>query len=66
MEKAIICTPEEMSQLQYAEESKMNFEERLRLAFDMLELSKALLSNNKSEFREPSEIEWITLKMLND
>jgi hypothetical protein len=65
VDKAIICTPDEMSRLQYIEESKMLFEERLKLAFDMLQLSDAL-SANKKEYNEPSDIEWITLKMVHD
>ena len=65
MDKAIICTPDEMNRLQYIEESKMRFEERLKLAFDMLQLSKAL-SASKEDYIEQSDIEWITLKMIDD
>ena len=65
MNKAIICTPEEMNRLQYVEESKMTFEERLRLAFGMLELSKALSPNDTVDLQD-SDIEWITLHMVND
>lgn len=68
MEKAIICTPEEMSQLQYAEESKMTLKERLTIAFGMLELSRAFLPMDdldKNSHRD-TDIEWITLKMLHD
>lgn len=63
MDKATISTPDEMNRLQYLEESKMVFEERLRLAFAMLALSKALLPNDKVDFQEQSDIKWITLKM---
>jgi hypothetical protein len=66
MNKAIICSPEEMNRLQYVEESKMTFEERLRLAFGMLELSKALSPNDTVDLPEDSDIEWITLHMVND
>ena len=66
MNKAIICSPEEMNRLQYVEESKMTFEERLRLAFSILELSKALSSKNALDFQDGSDIEWITLPMKND
>jgi hypothetical protein len=66
MNKAIICLPEEMNQLQYIEESKMTFEERLKLAFGMLELSKALSSPSEVGFEDDDEIEWITLQKAND
>jgi hypothetical protein len=66
MNKAIICSPEEMNRLQYIEESRMTFEERLRLAFNMLELSKALASKDEVDFADDSDIEWITLPMKND
>ena len=62
MDKAILCTPAEMNRLQYVEESKMTFEERLRLAFAMLELSKAFLPNNYLD-ESNSDIKWITLSM---
>lgn len=65
MNKATICTPEEMNRLQYVEESKMTFEERLRLAFGMLELSKALSPNDTVDLQDP-DIDWITLHMVND
>lgn len=61
-----MCTPEEMSQLQYQEESRMTFEERLRLAFGMLELSQALSKGTYVDFEDESDIEWIKLKMVND
>lgn len=63
MDKAIICLPEEMNRLQYVEESKMSFEERLRLAFGMLELSDALSPHGKTGFQEDKNIDWITLKL---
>ena len=66
MDKAIISTPAEMNRLQYAEESKMTFEERLRLAFAMLELSKAFLPNTDLDVEEHSDIKWITLSVAND
>ncbi len=66
MNKAIICAPEEMNRLQYVEESKMTFEERLRLAFGMLELSKALSSPSEAGFEEDDDIEWVTLRMISD
>jgi hypothetical protein len=66
MEKAILCTPEEMSRLQYVEENKMLFEERLKLAFGMLELYNALVPKSQLNVSEDSGIEWITLKMVND
>jgi hypothetical protein len=68
MEKAIICMPEEMCRLQYAEESKMTLKERLTIAFGMLELSKAFLGIDDLDrnIRRVSDIEWITLKMLHD
>lgn len=61
-----MCTPEEMSQLQYQEESRMTFEERLRLAFGMLELSQALDKGAYVDFDDEPDIEWIKLKMVND
>lgn len=54
-----------MNLLQYVEESKMTFEERLRLAFGMLELSKALNPQIALDFQDDSDIEWITLHLLN-
>ena len=68
MEKAIICTPEEMSLLQYAEESKMTLKERLTIVFEMIELSKAFLPNKDLDkiIQRDTDIEWITLKMLHD
>ena len=66
MNKAIICSPEEMNRLQYVEESKMTFEERLRLAFGILELSKALSPKDSLDFQDDSDIEWITLPMIDD
>jgi len=66
MNKAIICPPEEMNRLQYVEENKMTFEDRLNLAFSMLELSKALAPKNAQEFIDDEGIEWITLRMIND
>ncbi len=66
MEKAILCTPEEMSRLQYVEENKMLFEERLKLAFGMHELYSALVPKSQLNVREDSGIEWITLRMVND
>ena len=66
MNKAIICSPEEMNQLQYVEESNMTFEERLRLAFGMLELSKALSTPSEIDFEDGDDIEWITLQKTND
>jgi len=66
MNKAIICPPEEMNRLQYVEENKMTFEDRLNLAFSMFELSNALSSRHFEEFREDEEIEWITLHVIND
>ncbi len=66
MNKAIICLPEEMNQLQYIEESKMTFEERLRLAFNMHELSKLNPSKSKVDFEDDEDIKWITLPLINN
>ena len=66
MAKAIRCTPEEMSHLQFVEESKMLFEDRLKLAFGMVELYNALIPKSQQNVPEDSGIEWITLKMVND
>jgi hypothetical protein len=65
MKKAVLCSPEEMNRLQYLEESKMTFEERLKLAFGMIEISKAFSQYTK-DFDEESDIKWIKLKMVND
>ena len=43
----------------------MTFEERLRLAFGMLELSKAL-SPSEIDFENDDDIEWITLHMTSE
>ncbi|MBK5280196.1 MAG: hypothetical protein JJE09_15160 [Bacteroidia bacterium] len=66
MNKAIICSPEEMNPLQYVEESNMTFEERLMPAFGVFELSKALSPKDAVDFQDDSEIDWITLHMRND
>ena len=66
MEKGVRCSPDEMSRLQYLEERKMTFEERLRLAFGMTELSQALTKGEYVDFEESSDIEWIKLKTVND
>ncbi len=66
MNKATICTPEEMNRLQYVEESKMTFEERLRLAFNMHELSKLNPPQSKVNFEDDEDIKWITLPMINN
>ena len=55
-----------MNRLQYVEESKMTFEERLRLAFGILELSKALSPKDSFDFQDDSEIDWIILPMIDD
>jgi hypothetical protein len=66
MDKAILCSPDEMNRLQYIEESKMTFEERLRLAFSMLELSKVLSPSGALDYQDDPAIEWITLHLVND
>lgn len=66
MNKAIICSPEEMNRLQYVEESKMTFEERLRLAFGMLELSKLNPPHDNVDLEDDGDITWITLHMTSE
>jgi hypothetical protein len=66
MNKATICLPDEMNRLQYIEDNKMTFEERLRLSFSLLELSRKLSPEIKSDFQDDLSIEWIVLKMAND
>ena len=66
MNKAIICSPEEMNRLQYVEESKITFEERLRLAFGMLELSKVNPPHDKVDIEDDEDITWITLHMTDE
>ncbi len=66
MEKVVICTREEMNQLQYVEDIQMTFEERLKLAFEILAFSKAFSPVQHINFDESPEIEWTTLKMIND
>ena len=53
-------------QLQYIEESKMTFEERLRLAFGMFELSKLNAPPDKVDIEDDGDITWITLYMTSD
>ncbi len=66
MNKAIISSPEEMNRLQYVEESKMTFEERLRLAFGMLELSKLNPPHDNVDLEDDGDITWITLYMTSE